>query len=255
MKIFIINLKRSIDRKVRVQEKLDALSLEYQFFEAVDALEGNHPYLNKYNKDKRIIMRGHGLSKGEVACFASHYSLWKKSIQLSEPILILEDDIIFDVDFKSCISTINKIIPTLGLLKIGRPNQKKSLVLSELYEHYNIVKYTENPSGAVGYAISPETAQKLLNYADEWIDPVDDYMDKDWLHGVSIFGVEPPLLQHEDLEASVIGNRTKPKISVHNKIIRETIRAYEKTRGKIYKYKYILTQHKKIKKTLSEILH
>lgn len=43
------------------------------------------------------------------ACFASHYLLWKKCVELNEPILILEHDAIFkenlpDIDFKLCVT-------------------------------------------------------------------------------------------------------------------------------------------------------
>ncbi|CCF80089.1 putative lipopolysaccharide biosynthesis protein [Helicobacter bizzozeronii CCUG 35545] len=33
------------------------------------------------------------MSMGELGCYASHYSLWQKCIQLHEPIAILEDDV------------------------------------------------------------------------------------------------------------------------------------------------------------------
>jgi len=35
------------------------------------------------------------LTKGEIGCLASHVALWKKCVELNEPILILEDDVVF----------------------------------------------------------------------------------------------------------------------------------------------------------------
>ena len=36
------------------------------------------------------------LRPGVIGCFYSHYRLWQKCIELDEPILVFEDDVIFD---------------------------------------------------------------------------------------------------------------------------------------------------------------
>lgn len=37
--------------------------------------------------------KGYQLKTSEVACFASHYELWVRCVELDEPIVILEDNV------------------------------------------------------------------------------------------------------------------------------------------------------------------
>lgn len=47
------------------------------------------------------------LTKGEVGCFLSHFNIWKKVVELQQQqVLVLEDDVRFQPDFKSHLSII-----------------------------------------------------------------------------------------------------------------------------------------------------
>ncbi|ACH65139.1 glycosyl transferase, family 25 [Aliivibrio fischeri MJ11] len=36
MKVFVVSLKRSVDRRERIQKHLDALDISFEFFDAID---------------------------------------------------------------------------------------------------------------------------------------------------------------------------------------------------------------------------
>ena len=89
------------------------------------------------------------------ACFASHYLLWKKCVELNEPILILEHDAIFvdnlpDIDFDMCVN-------------FGRPSHLRpfEMVYEDLKDGLN--KITQlNFFGHHAYALKPEAAKRFI---------------------------------------------------------------------------------------------
>ena len=105
MKIFIVNLKRAKERRKLMQEQFDRMSNEEKkgfeiiFFDAIDAKAGEHLRFSQYSKIASLLFRGKEMSDGERACFASHYSLWQKCVELNEPIVVLEDDVLFLKNF------------------------------------------------------------------------------------------------------------------------------------------------------------
>ena len=93
MKIFVINLPSSVARKEAIREAFRNLEVDLEFFEAVDGRKGLPSDLESLPDDKhRIYFRSRPLSPGEKGCYASHYKLWQKCVELNEPILILEND-------------------------------------------------------------------------------------------------------------------------------------------------------------------
>ncbi len=58
------------------------------------------------------------MSLGELGCYASHYSLWEKCIELNEAICILEDDITLKEDFKEGLDFLEKHIQELGYIRL-----------------------------------------------------------------------------------------------------------------------------------------
>ena len=78
MKIFVVNLKRSVDRKEFMLSELSKLSdyFESCFFEAIDINENrNKFYKTKYTSMLTKYLIRKDLTDGEVGCFASHYLL------------------------------------------------------------------------------------------------------------------------------------------------------------------------------------
>ena len=118
---------------------------------------------------------GKVLRPGVIGCFYSHYRLWQKCIELNEPILIFEDDVIFERNF----------IPIswseILLLWTGKQAFKHDFYSSKLYTpdgvpHSVVIPNTSMP-GAVGYGITPVAAKKLVEqYKEEYL-PADTAMN------------------------------------------------------------------------------
>ena len=95
MKIFYINLDRCQDKNEHMQKTFP----EATRFLGVDGERENSTTI-KYKADRhwRDPNWNRRLTQGEIGCVLSHLELWKKCVELNEPILILEDDVIPLVD-------------------------------------------------------------------------------------------------------------------------------------------------------------
>ena len=94
MKIYIINLTTSINRKRFMQQQLDFLGLDATFVPAFDghSISSNELPLY-YDSTWNIRYTGRNLSLGEIGCALSHIRVYQKIMEDKIPIaLILEDD-------------------------------------------------------------------------------------------------------------------------------------------------------------------
>nr|WP_257874378.1 glycosyltransferase family 25 protein [Helicobacter sp. 11S02596-1] len=179
---------------------------------------------------------------GELGCFASHYLLWEKCVQINESIIVLEDDIEILPNFFDALTHIAK-----NRFEYVRLMQLSTAKSCQLDEHFGFLKHYA--FGTQGYYLTPKGAQKFLRYAKKWVEPVDLYMDRYWKHGVlNVIYTPCPIRQNTHALESTIGNRGSSlyiKISMKNWL-------FFKCAGMIYRYerltryfydKFILNRH------------
>jgi GR25 family glycosyltransferase involved in LPS biosynthesis len=113
---------------------------------------------------------------GVIGCFYSHYNLWKKCVDLNEPVMIFEDDVKFFRGY-SPVEFDGVLILSLG----------KSAYLSDPQK-----TYLENPTGLVqarkwqnfsmpgasGYAIMPDAAKALVKFYKPYWYPADNAINQ-----------------------------------------------------------------------------
>ncbi len=130
MKIFVISLKRSPERRAEIKRQLDALNVEFEFFDAIDGrAEPPHSLFKNYSYFKRLwFTSGRMPSKGELGVYASHYLLWEKCLKLNEPIMVLEDDAVIQNIFPSFISHIFDKVKEYGFLRLEKKAYKGQLI-------------------------------------------------------------------------------------------------------------------------------
>ena len=64
-----------------MQEQLDKLGLEFEFFTAVDGRMLVGDELKNYSKKQSLKMTGRELSLGEIGCYLSHVKIWEEMIE------------------------------------------------------------------------------------------------------------------------------------------------------------------------------
>ena len=244
IKIYIINLEKSKERRDFISNQFDNLpqKIDYQFFKAVYGKEEpNHPLFSKYNEKKRFARKGHYMSLSQLGCFASHYLLWQKCIELNQGIIVLEDDAIIHSNFlEEFISSDKNHFEFLWLSPPApaKRNQKGKMIYS--LDKIEITCYKEGWGNATGYFITPKSAKKLLDYCEEWILDVDIMMERYWENKVdylalSPFCVEPDLSK----ESNIPVDKKQGKRSLIVKIKRELY----KVQDTIKKFKYDLINY------------
>lgn len=229
MRIFVINLKRAKERQENMQKQLQNIpqGFEVEFFSAIDAQKNEHLAFQQYSELKSFLFRGKGLSDGERACFASHYSLWQKCLELNEPIIVLEDDVKMLPNFWQEAQRIDEsgyvYVRLMYLFKKGSFFD----LLDSFYLSF------ANIAGSQGYYLTPQGAYAFMQSAQNWYCPVDDYMDMFYIHKVPIVCVEP-ILQEDTLGmGSTIAGRGA-KIPSYLKLLRECTRLYFQLRKFVF---------------------
>lgn len=156
MKQYYINLKRN---SIKNQE----MKLLFPRAERLEGVEGallKAPDILPFtaSRDWRDPYWNRRLTKGEIGCVLSHYKLWRKCVELNEPILILEDDVnILDDKWEEKVEE----YLDYDLLYLGRryvQGVKKSIDSS-----------IETPGFSYwlsSYIVSPAFAAELINYCD-----------------------------------------------------------------------------------------
>ncbi|HHD0453533.1 TPA: glycosyltransferase family 25 protein [Campylobacter coli] len=242
MKVFIINLERSLDRKEHMQRQIQKLfkknpslknKLEFIFFKAVDAKNKEHLEFKQHFPWWASWVLGRELSDGEKACFASHYKLWQECVKIDEPIIILEDDVEFSDEFlnngEEYIEELSK--SEYEYVRFCYLFDKKFYPLNK-----NYLLSFEKLAGTQGYVLKPSAAKKFIKYAKRWIYPVDDYMDMFYKHKVLNIVKKPLLLKHDCGLESMISQagRLFIKPRFYKKIIREIFRLYRDVSRLLY---------------------
>lgn len=214
--VFMINLKRRQDRRVRMLRSLYELQIQVKIFDAVDGKALNTSQLKALNID--VIpgyhdpYSGRTLTRGEIGCFLSHYYIWKEVIERGlEQALIIEDDVRFEYQFRSKLLKLMHDVAMAeldwDLIYIGRKRMQVQRPEKAVPNVMNLVE-ADYSYWTLAYAISQQGARKLvaaepLNKmlpVDEFLPvmynkhPVDTYMEFYHPRDLKAFSAEPLLL-------------------------------------------------------------
>ncbi|MDW6002210.1 glycosyltransferase family 25 protein [Vibrio mangrovi] len=229
MKLYVINLERALERRKRVEKCLSELNVDFEFFNAVDGFKGLPIDLAaKPNDQYRIKYRGNPLTPGEKGVYASHFLLWKKCIELNEPIVILEDDFLPTLFFNQVIEKLPSLHEKYDYLRIEpQDNHIECNVFESTHDGFQIVMWRDNLGGARGYSITPSAADKFVSHSEEWLCAVDNFIGESYKHDVPAMGVIPyAIFNPSDMESQIQNIVKRIKVNPVNKIFRELNRVY-----------------------------
>lgn len=240
MKTFVISLKKSIDRRERIQKSLAQAGIDFMFFNAIDANKDQFINSDKIASHKTIRRFGYALTRGEIACYASHHLMWEKCVELNEPILVLEDNGLFSEQLQHCFPLFDHLISKYDFIKLGGTHQTstkpaKTKLVEPINADISLIRYCKRDSGARGYLITPKAAKKFIKNSTEFIEPVDDYMEKPWRHSIKSYCFTPNLVMRAAIPSIIGSNRkNKEKMTSMNRLLKEAYKAYEKIRYRLY---------------------
>lgn len=229
MKAFVITIKHNNDsHRSALRTVQSAKEVGYKgTVELFDAILPHNwkeilPYKNRFHEYARPDNVG--------ACFASHYLLWKKCIELNEPILILEHDAIFvnnlpDIDIDMCVN-------------FGRPSyiRPDHIIFEEPKDGLN-TPVQINFLGHHAYAIAPKAAKIFCNDVEKrQLAPNDIWIDTEaypWLKEYRPYPI------HADTDFSTIQTALPEDSDIMKKY-------YEVTDPNNPQYEYLLKHFKHV---------
>ncbi|AZP49580.1 glycosyltransferase family 25 protein [Rahnella aquatilis] len=172
MKIFVINLARSIERRASIEKQLSSLNLDYEIIEAVD---GSQLSYEEILQKTRVL--NYAIGCGEIGCALSHINIYKKIVAQNIPqALILEDDALISletVEVMNKLEILNISLPTVTLLTEISQRLRAPLYNTKGEKH-SLHKVLE-ATCSHGYVVNHRAAVQLANFlfpvwmvADRW---------------------------------------------------------------------------------------
>ena len=184
MKSFIIHLSKiesSLTTALNLKKQLEEFAMPVELFEGT---YGNDAVIMMENEGRTVHHLGikgpinttdehinKMMSPGVKGCFYSHYRLWQKCVELNEPIIIWEDDIVLTREYLP-IDWTDVLVLALGHQQKS-PRYMHLLTNPEGNPRPEIYKQSSMP-GCCGYAIKPHAAKKLLDIYNKTFLPADN---------------------------------------------------------------------------------
>ncbi|MCC3155078.1 glycosyltransferase family 25 protein [Hymenobacter sp. BT770] len=184
MRVFVINLERSSERRESIKRQLVAQDVDYEIIKAVDGATLTDEYIQIALNHEEVEKRPYLKRRGAYGCALSHYSIYLKMVAENIPYaLVLEDDVVIEKGFKSVIDTVASKLVANEVVLLFAQNNFMPIVFSdqdtERLPNDRRIVYPMEPwalGSAAGYIVTNEAARGLMQYvfpvrepADAWI--------------------------------------------------------------------------------------
>lgn len=193
IKAFVINLAKNDLKYNSFSERFyqkfpDSSKIQLIRFDAIDGMQIDHKHLLELGYDTYRSWRDPHFNRkfthGEIGCILSHIGVWKKCIELDEPILVFEDDIEFSPNLD-----LNQIIDILKREEFVYLSRKENGKFKKID---NILAIPSYSYWTCAYAIAPSAAKKLYDsFLFKNLLPADEYVPL-------ILGIHPSEKLNED---------------------------------------------------------
>lgn len=220
MKLYVISLEESQDRRDKVDAQLKVANVKYEYFDAVRVQNGTEGYFDSYEEEQYLINCSRIATAGEIGCYASHLALWKKCVEFNQPIVIMEDDFCIEENFPAAILEVQKLISDYGFIRLQTEFRGKKIKAKDV-AGFTLYYYTKMPHSTMCYALNPKVAQGLIDISKKLTAPVDVVIKKIWEHKMPMFGLSPyPVRECDDENLTSIEGRVRANKSFRMKVLR-----------------------------------
>jgi len=111
----------------------------------------------------------YSIQENAMACFYSHYSLWKKTVEEDEPHMIFEHDAVIVGDIPNIFT-----LPDKGCISFGKPSYGKYNIPTQI--GINPLQSKQYFPGAHAYLVRPHCAKQLIQKAKTHAAPTDLFL-------------------------------------------------------------------------------
>ena len=207
--IFVINVKSAVDRRLAMSETLSQMKSPWEFFEACESL---HQDLT-YKSTTAINHHGRELRQGELACYSSHYMVWKKIVAEGlEQAVVLEDDLLVDPTMLDLIAATDLDALKIPYLRLfhKHPTRVRIRELNFIAKERFLIQLLGRPAGTQGYVITRMGALQFISHCSTIKRPIDREMDRYWAHGIKNMCIFPFPIVERNVTSTIGNSRYEP---------------------------------------------
>lgn len=172
--IYIINLRRSVDRRRHIEKQFSESTFRPCFCRAFDGHNKAFPFFVFRSLSGRWWHDADNFKPGGFACFLSHAATWAKVAYGSSPYaFVFEDDVTLNLGgLEDCLLGIENAQQPFDVIFVSESMshwisgvEEKAVIPIPLYDRVLDGTYADRipPPGAYGYAVSKRGARKLLH--------------------------------------------------------------------------------------------
>mgnify|MGYP006282794629 CR=1 FL=1 len=230
LQILVISLRRSPDRRAKVEQELQKISWPWSFLDAVDGAALKTPP-KEYKPFKVKYLQGYELTANEIGCYLSHREAWKHCVEKNIPTLIFEDDFVLGSDFGKALEALSKnsqswnFVRLQGLYEV--PYQEVSLI-----DGIHLVKNIGDAVGATAYLLKPEIAKILIDESSDIYEPVDHFLEHQKKHGLEFLAIRPYPVDITRAKSTIDDRRERAPVQGLKKRLRSVARAFDRVLNK-----------------------
>lgn len=158
--IAVVSLVDEHTRRAHIDHLFSEHHLDFSYFDAINKSQVEQ-VVDKYG----LSLQSDKISKGEAACYLSHYCLWKQVVENKLAyLMIFEDDIHFSKNTKDILNNLEWLPTNFDVIKLETIRQNVMIRRgSKLLPTHRLCRIRSEHLGSGGYIISYQGAKKLLN--------------------------------------------------------------------------------------------
>ena len=231
--VYVISLKRSVERRNHAIDQLNSLKVPFQIIEAVDGYELSDQEIQT-NIDfgqRKFGSRSRHPWRGVIGCVLSHFKVYLKMIEENiQAACILEDDIDLKKDFKNYLNYENLEHIDWDIFYLGHHSKySKREAHSKDKIELKIPNYTagvpiEQPMGSYGYIIKKNAAAEILKYGYPIRKPLDQYIGNAPALGICTVILSPACVSHNYSLKTTIYQSSSDECKSNIELFRRQIR-------------------------------
>ena len=224
-KIFVINLKDSVERYNYVKSQFDKLGLEIERIEGVDANSLTWEDIKEvYSPEKNRKTYVRPLHKGQIACYMAHVKAWKAILEQDlDYAFVLEDDAMISDKFSDALKFFDSTFGKWNFVRIQSNTKLKRIFHSGDMGNFSFVQYINTPGNAIAQVISNSAVVKMLNGLLPFGMPVDVNQQYYYKIGVHIDSLRPPIVSTSEIGEDSVLRKYDTANSEHHPLVRQKL--------------------------------
>lgn len=226
IQILVISLARSLDRRVKVQQEMEKISIPWEFLDAVDGSSLKQPPV-EYKAQKVKRLQGYFLTPNEIGCYLSHKEAWRRCVKENILTLVLEDDFILSPEFESTLAALLSALSAWSFVRLQGLYEVPSQPI-EVLNNIQLVRNIGDAVGATAYLLKPEVAQTLIGASSDIYEPVDHFLEHYQKHGLEFLAVRPYPVDITRVKSTIDDRPERTPVKGYTKLVRSISRILDR---------------------------